>query len=216
MQCGLVTGFDEFDIGNQRFERFSDGGLPRCGQRAHGTSMEAMGHGDDTRRFASNGRRCARQGAAIQFGEFQCCLVAFRSGVAEIHMRSLGGAGKLNELRRQFNLRFRGEVVAHMSGFGCLLADGLHPFRVGVSERVHRDARKEIEVFIAIDVPDVRAFAMVHNTQRSTEHVHVHPGVLPQPLGVLSAEVFQLFSCHTNSSFQYRLRERPWFQCRLW
>ena len=90
------------------------------------------------------------------------------------------------------------------------------PFRVGVSERVHRDARKEIEVFIAIDVPDVRAFAMIHNTQRSTEHVHVHPGVLPQPLGVLSAEVFQLFSCHTNSSFQYRLRERPWFQCRLW
>ena len=103
-----------------------------------------------------------------------------------------------------------------MSGFGCLLTDGLHPFRVGVSERVHRDARKEIEVFIAIDVPDVRAFAMIHNTQRSTEHVHVHPGVLPQPLGVLAAEVFQLFSCHTNSSFQYRLRERPWFQCRLW
>ena len=103
-----------------------------------------------------------------------------------------------------------------MGGFGGLLADGLHPFRMGVAERVHCDARKEVEVFIAIDVPDMRAFAIIHNAQRRAEHVHVHLGVLPQPLGVLTAEVFQLFSCHTSSSFQYRLRERPWFQCRLW
>ena len=216
MQCGLVTSFDEFDIGNQRLERFSDGGLPRCGQRAHGTPMEAVGHGDDTCRLPANGRRCARQGASIQFGKLQCRLVAFRSGVAEIHMRSLGSVRKLNELRRQFDLRLRGEVVAHMGGFGGLLADGLHPFRVGVAECVHRDARKEVEVFIAIDVPDMRAFSVVHNAKRRAEHVHVHSGVLPQPLGVLTAEVFQLFSCHTSSSFQYRLRERPWFQCHLW
>ena len=131
-------------------------------------------------------------------------------------MRSLGSVRKLNELRRQFDLRLRGEVVAHMGGFGGLLADGLHPFRVGVAECVHRDARKEVEVFIAIDVPDMRAFSVVHNAKRRAEHVHVHSRVLPQPLGVLTAEVFQLFSCHTSSSFQYRLRERPWFRCHLW
>ena len=60
MQCGIVTSFDKFDIGNQRLERFSDRGLPRCGQRAHGTPMEAVGHGDDTCRLSANGRRCAR------------------------------------------------------------------------------------------------------------------------------------------------------------
>ena len=60
MQCDLVTSFDKFDIGNQRLERFSDGGLPRCGQRAHGTPMEAVGHGNDTCRLSANGRRCAR------------------------------------------------------------------------------------------------------------------------------------------------------------
>ena len=78
------------------------------------------------------------------------------------------------------------------------------------------DACKEIEIFIAVDIPDVGALTVVHHAQGRAKHVHMHLGVLSQPLGIFSAECFQLFSCHRNSSFQYRPRARPWCRCRRW
>ena len=101
-------------------------------------------------------------------------------------------------------------------GLGGLFADGLHPLRMGVSECVDGDACKEIEIFIAVDIPDVGALTVVHHAQGRAKHVHMHLGVLSQPLGIFSAECFQLFSCHRNSSFQYRPRARPWCRCRRW
>ena len=211
-----VAGLHKFDVRYQRLEFLTDGGLPRCGQRAHGTAVETVGHGDDACRFAADLRRRARQGAPVELGELQRRLVTFRAGIAEVDAGTFRSARELDEFGGELDLRFGGEVVAHMRGLGGLLADGLHPLRMGVSERVDGDACKEIEIFIAVDIPDVGALTVVHHAQGRAKHVHMHLGVLSQPLGIFSAECFQLFSCHRNSSFQYRPRARPWCRCRRW
>ena len=122
-----------------------------------------MGQGDDTCRLSSDRRRCARQGATIQFGKLQSRLIAFGSGISEVHVGAIRGSGQFNELGRKPDLRFGGEVVAHMRGLGRLFADCLDPLRVGVAERIHGDARQKIEILIAVDVPDAGAFAMIHH-----------------------------------------------------
>ena len=167
VECSLerfdVAGFDEFDRRDERLERLADHGLPSGAQRAQSATVETVDHGDDTRRLAALFRQCTRKCTPVQLGKLDGRLIAFGARIAEIDVGPFRGSGELDQFRCEFDLRFGGEIVAGVGDFGRLLADGLHPRRMGVTERVNRDACKEIKVFIAIDIPDARALAVIHD-----------------------------------------------------
>ena len=89
-------------------------------------------------------------------------------------MRTFWGACERDELLRKMDLRTCREVVAHMCDLCGLRGDRFDPLRMRVSNRIDGDSRKEIKVFVAIDVPYVHALPMVEDTQRRAEDVHVH------------------------------------------
>ena len=207
-----VTRFDELDIRHQRLERFTNGRLIRGGQRAERAPMESVDQRDNTRRTVG------RQRTPIQLGELQRRLIAFSPGIAEIHARALGRAGKFKEFGGQLDLRLGSEIVAHMGDFRGLFAHGFHPRGVRIAERVDGDAAEEVEIAVAVHVPNMRAFAVIHHAQRRAEHVHVHTRILPQPLGIFGTKRFQCLicalTCHRNSSSRRPHRPPPWCRCR--
>ena len=214
VQGDLVAGAHEFDVGHQRVVGLADVRLPSCGERTHRTAMEAVRHGKNTGGLTADGRQCAGQGATIQLGQLQCRFITLGTRIAEVDLGTFRGTGQFDQLRGELDLRLGSEIIADVSHLGRLLRHGFHPLGMGIAQRIDGDASQEVKVFVAINVPNMRALTVIHNTQRRAEHVHVYLGVLPQPLAVFSAQRLVLLSAHRNSSFPYRLRARPWCRYR--
>ncbi len=209
----VITGLDELDGRHQRLVLLANRRLPGGGQRTERATVETMSQREDAGRLAADVRQCAMQCATVQFRQFQSRLVALGPGIAKVDMRAFRRAGELHEFGRQLDLRFRGKIVADMRDLAGLIGHGGDPCRMRVAKGVNRDAAKEVEVFVAVGIPQAGTLAVIHDAQWGAEHVHVDIAIFPEPLGVLGTELFSWCS-HRNSSFPCRLQERPSCRCR--
>ena len=120
---------------------------------AEGPAVEAVEHRDDlvTARLA------------VEPGELDGRLVRLRAAVAEEALAAPAGA--LAERLGEFALGFRVPGVGHVDQLADLLPHRLDDARRTVAEQVAAPAGEEVEVAIALVVPDVRAFA-AHQADR--------------------------------------------------
>ena len=84
---------------------------------------------------------------------------------------------------RERDLRRAGEEVGDVPERAQLGADRGRERRVRVPERVDRDAAEQVEVAVAVGVPDVRALAADQHALRRPERVHDGVRVAVGPLG---------------------------------
>ncbi len=94
---------------------------------------------------------------AVLARELDGALVGFQARVAEEHVVEAGDLG--DAISRRLLVRDAPEVGGMDHAALDAPAQGLGQARVGIAERVHRDARQGIEVLLALLVPQPDAFA---------------------------------------------------------
>ena len=149
----------EGDVAGQRLERLAVGRLGGERERAHGAAVEAALGGDDV-------------GAAGAPGELERGLVGLGAGVGEEHLAGPAGAEQREQLLGELDLRLAGEEVRDVAERLELVGDRLDQRRVGVAERVDGDAAEQVDVLLAVGVPDVGALAADERQLRRAEGVH--------------------------------------------
>ena len=97
-------------------------------------------------------------------------LVCLGARIAE---ERLVEAREFDELRRCIGLRLCVVEVRAVDELLCLLGDGRDERLVVVAEHVHGDAAEEVEVLLAVVVPEVRALAVVQHDLVAVEHRQV-------------------------------------------
>ena len=132
------------EAGHERRERRLLRLLRRGRQRAHRAPVEAALHHHEL---------AARAALA---GELERALDRLGAGVAQEHAAAEREVGEpLGEAHAGLGV----EEVAHVHQPPGLVAHRLHHARVAVAELRHRDAREEVEVLVALVVPEPRALA---------------------------------------------------------
>ncbi len=124
-------------------------------------------------------------GATGQPGEFQGRFAGLGPGVGE-EDPATGCRSAVSRYRQQplgqFDLRLRGEEVGDVAEGEHLLMNGLDQCRVGVTERIDRDAGVQVEVLLAVDIPDPGTLTARKHEFGRPEGVHQRAVV---PLGPL-------------------------------
>ena len=108
------------------------------------------------------------------------------ASVPELAKNTLEPAGALlsvEQLLGQRDLRGAGEEVGDVAQRGQLAGDHRGHERVGVAHGVHCDAAEQVQVFLAVRVPDQAAGAADQDALRRAEDAHQGRGVTGQPLG---------------------------------
>lgn len=132
------------DVAGQRQERLALAGLAGERQGAHRAAVEAALGGDHVR---PSGQPADLEGALVGLG----------AGIAEVDPAVPAEA--LEQPLGERDGRLGDEQVGDVAEGGDLAADGLDDGRVGVAERVDRDAADEVEVLGAVGVPQPGALA---------------------------------------------------------
>src|SRR5690606_32045843 len=169
LERGDVVERDELDPARERLERLAVRGLRRQRERPHGPAVEAALEREDAR-----ASRAARH--------LERRLVGLRARVREEHARALGCLGEREQALGERDLRRGAEEVRDVAERAELGRDRGRERRVRVAERVHRDAREEVEVPLPVGVPHVRALAAHEDALRRAERVHDRVGVPVRPL----------------------------------
>jgi len=132
----------------QRFETFGVLGLAADGHGEQGTAVEGVQAGHDARLLV------AELGMGDFTGQLQGRFVGFRAGIAE---ESAVGEGGFRQGQGQAQDRLIGVAIAQVpQGIG-LLGQGFHHNRVAVAQGSDGDAGGEIQVMLAVLVPQVQA-----------------------------------------------------------
>ena len=155
----LVAVRHEGDVARQRLERLAVGRLGGQRQRAHGAAVEAALGGHDV-------------GAAGAPGQLERRLVGLGAGVGEEHLARPPRVEQREQLLGQPDLRLGGEEVRDVAERLELRRHRRDQGRVPVAERVDRDAAEEVDVLLAVGVPDVGALAADQRQLGRPEGVH--------------------------------------------
>ena len=184
-QCFDVTGGDELDPTGQRLEGLAVGGLVGQGQRAHGPAVEGVLEGQDPGASAT----------AVTAGDLESGLIGLGTGVGQEDAGVVSGMvreGEADELLGEADLGRGGEEVGDVPQGGDLGGHSLDDRRVRVSQAVDGDARQQVDVLLAVGVPDVGATPPHQDPAGGAEGVHHGVGVAGQPAGVAGAGPFRL------------------------
>src|SRR5690606_33834123 len=123
-------------------------GLATHADGEQGPTMEAVAAGDDLVLVRTD--IVVRAAPGQLAGRF----VGFGAGVDEQHTVR---EGRRHELGRQAQRRFVGHDVGYMTELLRLTGEYLDQFRVGVTQRVDRDAAGQVDVFATLLVPQARS-----------------------------------------------------------
>ncbi len=91
--------------------------------------------------------------------------------------------GQLEELLGEGDLRLGGEEVGDVAERLELLCHGLEDRGVCMAQRVDGDAAEQVEVLLAVGIPDVGALAAYQHGLRRPERVHDGALVAGRPVG---------------------------------
>ena len=130
--------------------------LGRQRQRAGASPVEGALRGDDP-------------GPAGATCKFDRRLHRFGAGIGEEDARPVGGTSDLQKCLGQADLGSRREEVGDVHDLADLLRDGADDLGVVVSEGVDSDAGEQVEIALAIGIPDVAAFAALDHERRGAE-----------------------------------------------
>src|SRR5262245_55422670 len=125
--------------------------LGRGAERAQRAAVEAVHHGDDL----------VPAGFAVEPSHLNRRFHCFRAAVAETALSA--PAGPFAQSLAKFALFLRVPCVRDMDEPADLLADGGYHARRTMPDQVATPAREEIEIAIALGVPDARSLA-AHET----------------------------------------------------
>ena len=156
------------DAGQQRTEVRVVLGL-RCGQahRTVGAAVEGAEERDDVRPL----RR--------EPGELDGRLDDLGPGVAEVGPRPSGHRGEPGQLAAHLGVDRQVEVAgAEVDELGRLFLDGGHHLRMRVARRGDRDARREVEEEVAVDVLDGQALAADRHDRVGPRQARRGPGLI--------------------------------------
>ena len=154
----------EGDVAGQRLERLAVGGLGGECERTHRAAVERALRRDDP-------------GAAGAAGQLEGGLVGLRAGVAEEDARVVAPAEEGDQALGERHLRLGGEEVGDVAEGRELGRHRLHQRGVRVAEGVDGDAGQQVDVLLAVGVPDVGALSPHEGEGRRTEGVHDRAGV---------------------------------------
>ena len=92
------------------------------------------------------------------------------------------GVGKKDAVRKavphqqlgQFYLRPGVEEIAHVHQLAGLIADGPGHLRLAVAQDANRDPGQEIQIFLAVFIPEAAAFAPHHGGRKTSVGVNEH------------------------------------------
>ena len=179
-QCRDVAGGDELDAAGQRLEGLTVGGLVSQGQGAHGPAVEGILESQDPGTPAT----------AVTARDLEGGLVGLGAGVGQEDSGVVGGTageGEPDELLGEADLGRGGEEVRDVTQFGELVGDGPDDRGVCVAQAVDGDTCQQVDVLLAVGVPDVGAPSAHEDPAGGAEGVHDGVGVTGQPSGVVSA-----------------------------
>ena len=138
-------------------------GLARSCDHAERATMERVEHGDDVlRAVAVQPSVLARQ--------LDRALVCLHATVGEEH---LVHATVLDEGFGKLKLRNSVEQVGGLHQRGCLLLNRLCDGRMAMTQVVHRQAGREVKVFLAFRIPYTHTFTALYNHRLTVESVNV-------------------------------------------
>ena len=177
-----VVRVDGQEATGQRLERVLRPALHRGGDRLHRAAVEALVEAHDVK---------ATVAAALgpQARELDGALVGLGAGVAKerapplrlvrarVLGRALPGVGELRDATRHLTTVLDVEVVGDVQQLAGLLGHGRLENRVPVSQTVHGDAAKEVQVLTTVIGNGVHAVTAHELHGRAAERVH-HIGVV--------------------------------------
>ena len=184
-QCLDVSGGDELDPAGQGLEGLTVGGLVGQGQGTHGPAVEGILEGQDPGAPAT----------AMAASDLEGGLVGLGTGVGQEDAGVVSGAvgeGEPDEFLGETDLGGGGEEVRDVPQLGELLGDCLNDRGMRVPQAVDGDARQQVDVLLAVGVPDVGATPPHQDPAGGAEGVHDGVGVAGQPAGVAGAGPFRL------------------------
>ncbi len=165
-------------------ERFVLGRLPRCREGGEGPPVEASEGADDG----------VPASATVLTGKLDGALVRLRSGVREEDLTALPARlqEQVVELHGRFGRHRVGEEVRHVQQSIELVADCFGDGGIGVPERHDGDPGEEVEVALAVGVPQFGPAAPLEHDRRRAEHRHER--------AVRHRCVFESVAVHVGSS----------------
>ena len=149
------------DAADRRTEALGVLGLAADADGEQGTTVEAVAAGDD---LVLVGTKVVVRPTPRQL---ERRLVGLGAGVDEQHTV---GKGRRHQLGCQPQGRFVGHDIGHMPELLRLLGQHLDQLRVGMAQRVDRNATGQIDIFPALLIPQARTLAAHRN--------HIHGGVI--------------------------------------
>ena len=171
-----IVEFEMAKAGEERVKSFLHLGLTGGGEGAEGAAVEGALEGED---FVASVSILVGPGVTKAAGKLDEAIVGLRAGVSEEDLtRKLQAF--LHEALCEFCLLVDLVEIRTMDQFGGLLGDGLGEGVVSMTEGAGCEARAEIEVAIALGIPEQGALAS-----------HRRDG----KLGVGREDVFSKFFC---------------------
>ena len=137
--------------------------LTGCLQRGDRAAVEGVVERDDLR------SALAVLVIRILARELNHALVGLRAGVGKEHLAHAGlGAQLLCDLDH----RRGGIQVGYVQQLACLLGQGCGDFRVGIAEAVDADSGGQVDILLALHVPERRALAVIQSNRKPTIGIH--------------------------------------------
>src|SRR5712692_4968851 len=161
------------ETGRLRLEQRIPARLPGGGHGRQGPPVEPVLHGDDLEGAAP------MPGAPLP-GQLDGALIGLRAAVAQEDLVEPGALGQERGQLRHGLVVVRGAAVDQASG---LIVDGVEDDGGGMAEAVHGPALHEIEVLLAVAVPEPRSLALYHDERRASGDLHDLPQVIAHALG---------------------------------
>src|SRR5258708_7419293 len=151
LQVVEVIELDESHTRHKRNERSSIFRLTRGGERAEGTSMKRVFHGKNAPpRLAAVAIIHLRKGA----GELERTFPCLGAAVAK---ESAVKSGNVGQQPRELRLILVEEKIRNMNQPSRLALDRRLDGRVAVAERIDSDSAQEIEIALALRIPEIHA-----------------------------------------------------------
>ncbi len=148
-----ATGLDLLEAGDFGLEADADGGIACGGDHGEGPAVEASGEGDDLPAFW--GGLIAAQASELASG-----FIGFQAAVTEEGLAFEGGAV---ESFGEFDLRLGVPGVTDVPETVHLSIGGIDEGWMAVTKNSPTEAGEEIEIVVAIGVPEIGALAASHD-----------------------------------------------------
>ena len=173
--------FEFFDVaegyvlvsGRDGLEEFLVVGLSGGGDVGHGATVEGVEGGDYL-------EGAVAVPGAVAAGELHRAFVGLGAAVAEEHFVE---GGVLHQYLGQLKLGYGVELVGGLEQGAGLFGDGVGYGFVGVAGVVDGPAGGEVEVFLAVDVPDLGSVALDDDDGLAADHEHIVFALYVFPIG---------------------------------